>query len=499
MSKHSTTSAENQSADQNSSIVPAPAKNRNIFRLLFLSMVALGFLMGVTFPMIVKIYFDLERALSFNFTLMCIAAGITVGIANYVLFDTLVSRELSFLVKGMHQANNAIRAALFSNKNHLQHFNIEVKSNDMIGQVTTAFNTMGHTVHQRLRDEANFRNLISDLSANVALDHTAETILKYFINATCMASGLLYGKVDEEMTLLASNGFDTDSKLPQILENWHGPIADTIKSGETTTINTGSECIDWLTMTTPLGSIRPKRIRVIPLIADKKTVGLVVATCSLSDIPEEDQLETLKTYSAYMAPYLHNSLLHNKIQEMASYDSLTHILNRRFGLIRLQEEFSTALRYKTDLSVVLLDIDKFKAINDTYGHETGDYILKTIASTLSLNLRHEEVICRYGGEEFLVIIPRANLEKAAMVAERLRDLVEHHFCHYNNEVITTTISLGVSSTSALTINKENDLINAADTAMYHAKDMGRNRVAIMHNNEPKLFTKESIPTGKKNK
>ncbi len=478
------------SQHHNSAPAASEKIKRNLVRLLFISMIALGIFMGVAFPPMVKLYFNLENALSFNFTLMCIAAGITVGIANYILFHTFVSKELSFLVKGMNRANEQIRAALFSNKMHIDQFEIEVKSSDILGEATEAFNTMGKTVQQRLFDEAHFRKLIAELSTNVDLEHTAEIILKYFIEATCMASGLLYGKIDDEMTLLARKGFDADSNLPHILENWHGPIGDTIKSGEITTVNTETESIDWLTVTTPFGSHRPKRIRIIPLIGDKKTVGLVIAACSNAKVPEHVQFATLKTYSAYMAPYLQNSLLHNKIQEMASFDSLTHILNRRFGLIRLQEEFSSSTRYNTDLSVIILDVDKFKSINDTYGHETGDYILKTIASTLSLNLRHEEVICRYGGEEFLVILPMANLDKAGMVAERLRHIVETHFCHYNNEVIKTSISLGVSSTSALNVHNENDLVNAADKAMYHAKDNGRNRVALYRNNRAELFAKQ---------
>ncbi|MBU0960209.1 MAG: diguanylate cyclase [Proteobacteria bacterium] len=462
-------------------------KNRDVFRILFLSMILFGLLMGVAFPPLVKLYFNDTTSISISFTLMCIAAGITVGIANYILFSIFISKELSYLVEGMNRVNNHISAALFSRHIQTGAFEIEVKSNDMIGQVTMAFNTMGRTVEQRLLNETRFRNLISDLSANVALDKTAEIILKYFIEATCMTSGLIYGKVEEEMTLLSSKGFDTDEKLPRKLESWQGPIADAIQSGEPYTIDTESNCIDWMTTTTPYGCIKPKLIRIIPLIAEKSTVGLVIAACGQSEVPESIQMETLKTYSSYMAPYLQNALLHNKIQEMASYDFLTHVLNRRFGLVRLQEEFSTALRHRSDLSVIMIDIDKFKTINDTHGHEAGDQVLKTVTSSLSLHLRNEEIICRYGGEEFLIILPMTNLNKAGLVAERLRDLVEQQTFYYKDKVILVTISLGVSSLSSLVTQNENDLINSADTALYHTKKMGRNQVAIFRNNEAVLL------------
>lgn len=467
------------------------AKSRNVFLILFLSMILFGLLMGLAFPPVVKIYFNDAKAISLSFTLMCIAAGITVGVANYILFSIFISKELKFLVEGMQRVNNHISAARFSRQSHTEPFEIEVKSSDMIGQVTMAFNTMGRTVEQRLHNETRFRALISDLSAHVDLDKTADIILKYFVDATCMTSGLLYGKIEEEMTLLSSKGLDTDDKLPRKLESWQGPIAETIQSGEPYTIDTTeSNYVDWIATTTPFGSFRPRFIRIIPLIAEKSTVGLVVAACGQSEVSEEIQLETLKTYASYMAPYLQNSLLHNKIQEMASYDSLTHVLNRRFGLIRLQEEFSTSLRYGNELSVIMMDIDKFKFINDTHGHEAGDQVLKSVASTITLNLRNEEIICRYGGEEFLIILPMANLNKAGFVAERLRDLVEQQTFYYKERNIPVTISLGVSSLSALVTQDKNDLINTADRAMYHSKNMGRNQVSIFKNNEAALLPKK---------
>jgi diguanylate cyclase (GGDEF)-like protein len=466
-------------------------KRQDVFRILFLSMVAFGFIMGVAFPPLVKVYFNDARSISIIFSLMCIAAGITVGVANYILFTLVISKELRFLVKGMNQVNEQISAAMFSKQPHVGSYEIEVKTNDMIGQVTQAFNTMSKTVEQRFTHEASLRDIISNLSASIDLDTTSSIILNYFIETTCITTGLLYGKIEDEMILLSSHDVDTDAKLPRKLETWQGLISDTIDSGKIHTINTEASGFDWISITTPLGTLRPKSIRIIPLIADKSTVGLVIASCGTSDVPETIQQETLKTYSSYMAPYLQNALLHNKIHEMASYDSLTKVLNRRFGWIRLEEEFSASLRHQSDLSAIMLDIDKFKQVNDTYGHEAGDMVLKNVASTIALNLRNEEVVCRYGGEEFLIILPMANLNKAGLVAERLRFMIEQQTCHYKDKVILVTISLGVSSLSSLVSQNENDLINTADTALYHAKHMGRNQVALFRNNEAVILPRSN--------
>ena len=335
-------------------------KRRDVFRILFLCMIAFGFLMGIAFPPLEKLYFNDTSPISISFTIMCLAAGITVGVANYILFSLVVSKELRFLVDGMNRINKKISGTSFNKKDRDDNYEIEVRTNDMLGEVTQAFNTMGKTVIERLDHEASFRDIISLLSATVELDATSQNILKYYIDSTCISAALLYGKIDAEMVLLSSHDIDTKENLPRKLESWQGIIRDTIESGKIHTINTEKNKLDWVSITTPLGTLQPKVLRLIPLIADKSTVGLVIAACGESDYSEVAQLETLETYSKYMAPYLQNALLHNKIQEMASYDSLTQVLNRRFGLIRLHEEFSSAQRYSSDLSVIMLDIDKYQ-------------------------------------------------------------------------------------------------------------------------------------------
>ncbi len=481
----------------NQPIAPQPKKKKDVFRILFLCMVAFGFLTGIAFPPVQKFYFNDSTPISISFAVMCMMAGIIVGVANYILFSLVISKELRFLVTGMNRINDRIRGTSFNKKQFHESYEIEVRTNDILGEVTQAFNTMGKTVINRLDHEAGFREIISLLSANVDLDVTAHNIVQYYITSTCISAALLYGKIDDEMVLLASHAMDTPENLPQKLEDWQGAVQDTVQSGIIHTIDTKKDMLDWVTISTPLGTLRPSLVRLIPLQVEKSTVGLVIAACGKSDFTLKAQLETLETYSKYMAPYLQNALLHNKIQEMASYDALTHVLNRRFGLIRLKEEFSTAQRYSSDLSVIMLDIDNFKQINDTYGHEAGDFILKQISSIIALNLRNEEVICRYGGEEFLIILPRTNLNKSGKAAERLRQLVQQLVSYYKESSILVTISLGVASLSSISTQNKNNLVNAADTALYYAKNKGRNRVALFRDNESVLLANEDAKSSAK--
>ena len=123
------------------------------------------------------------------------------------------------------------------------------------------------------------------------------------------------------------------------------------------------------------------------------------------------------------------------------------------------------------------DIDHFKKINDKYGHPTGDYVIKTVAQIISKSVRRTDVVCRYGGEEFLVILPASNLEGSAVAAEKIRHSIECHNFEFEGQKIQVTMSLGVSQ---LDVGHESgkDAIARADAALYHSKHSGRNHVSL---------------------
>ncbi len=166
-----------------------------------------------------------------------------------------------------------------------------------------------------------------------------------------------------------------------------------------------------------------------------------------------------------------------KVEIMAITDELTGIVNRRHLLTRFEEEFSRARRLQTHLSCVMLDIDHFKQINDTFGHLVGDAILRTVAGTIQKTIRTYDICGRYGGEEFLMVLPDTTLSDAVQLAERIRINIRRHFGSISNpdQPRTVTVSLGVSTleTDDTTIET---LIKRADDQLYHAKASGRDRV-----------------------
>lgn len=169
------------------------------------------------------------------------------------------------------------------------------------------------------------------------------------------------------------------------------------------------------------------------------------------------------------------------IREMAITDELTKLRNRRFLLTRLREELDRATRYRHPLSCIFFDVDHFKRINDAYGHEAGDATLKTISATSQEQCRQTDVLGRYGGEEFLMILPETDLAQASALAERLRQAIENQTSIADQHQIRVTATFGVACYSPKTTAAQPDLsdfIKQADTTMLEAKKAGRNRVGI---------------------
>lgn len=157
-------------------------------------------------------------------------------------------------------------------------------------------------------------------------------------------------------------------------------------------------------------------------------------------------------------------------------DSLTGLLNHSSVLNRLNIEISRATQQKSSLSFVMIDIDNFKLINDTYGHPFGDVVIKKLASMLMMNLRNQDIIGRYGGEEFVLILPGANLENSQKICDNLRIQFSDHTFTINEQQVHVTISIGISS---LTHSYDlNDLVNYADQALYKAKQNGKNQIVV---------------------
>ena len=162
---------------------------------------------------------------------------------------------------------------------------------------------------------------------------------------------------------------------------------------------------------------------------------------------------------------------------MSVLDGLTGLYNRRQFEIGLEQEYNRTKRHPSDFSLAILDIDFFKKVNDTYGHQYGDYVLKTVASLMKQAFRKTDLLYSYGGEELIMIMPETNIEGAIIPVQRLRRMIEEYDFDYNGVKAKVTASIGLTM-NYQEFNSPADILKSADEALYKAKESGRNRVVL---------------------
>ncbi|MGK7346412.1 MAG: diguanylate cyclase [Candidatus Nitrospinota bacterium M3_3B_026] len=186
--------------------------------------------------------------------------------------------------------------------------------------------------------------------------------------------------------------------------------------------------------------------------------------------------------------------LNEQLERLSITDGLTKLYNFRHFSRRIQEEFYRARRYEGGLSLLMLDIDDFKKVNDTYGHPTGDDVLRQVAGEIRASSRQPDVAARYGGEEFTLMLPEVGLAGAAVRAERLRKSLEAKRFEGKGKPFSITVSIGVATYNPEIMEEPDDLVKAADKALYNAKEMGKNLVVMAMDGRLKAVGKEAAVT-----
>lgn len=211
----------------------------------------------------------------------------------------------------------------------------------------------------------------------------------------------------------------------------------------------------------------------LPLISAGRPLGvLVVGSGSINAFPSDD-VAMFESIADICATAIQNGYYFQKVEALAYVDGLTGVFNRRHFELRIAEEIERASRYDSTLSVIIVDIDHFKRVNDEFGHLLGDEVLRSVSRMLEQALRKPDTCCRYGGEEFAILLPETSGANAAFVAEKLRKLVSaYEFPGIPRQI---TISAGVADFPRCGRTRD-DLVRAADDSLYLAKQSGRNRV-----------------------
>ncbi|CCH49285.1 GGDEF domain-containing protein [Pseudodesulfovibrio piezophilus] len=227
-------------------------------------------------------------------------------------------------------------------------------------------------------------------------------------------------------------------------------------------------------------TLTPKsgRLVTLPLTAGQDTFGCLALLCEPDYHLGKDQVETFRSAVNHLGLALRNALMFKEVKLRADRDGLTRIYNRHTFDERLIYEIKRRRRYNHDLSLLMVDLDHFKQVNDTYGHKAGDMVLCKVGEILTETFRGTDLAARYGGEEFVVLLPHTTERDAWALAERVREAIQSCEFHFDGHDFAVTASIGVASVEAGALTKDDDLLIKADKALYEAKHNGRNTVVI---------------------
>lgn len=212
-----------------------------------------------------------------------------------------------------------------------------------------------------------------------------------------------------------------------------------------------------------------------PLIVDDTVIAIFSLDKDEAHYFTPQHVQQMQAFAGQASLALRNAQLFEKVSTLAKTDTLTGLLNRRDFENQIRPEFEKAHRHNRPLSLLMLDLDFFKKINDTYGHVTGDTVLKAFSANLKNSLRNSDIACRYGGEEFVILAPETDNEGGAELAERIRARMDSTLISIADTMLNITVSIGISSLNNREGNLE-QLVDEADKALYEAKHAGRNAV-----------------------
>ena len=434
-------------------------------------MLGLGLLLGLTFPFVV-ILLGVPRDIalrpsSFIATLM---SGVLVAEFNHLVTRAVVGVRLRSLASGMQRVEESLVDA-----SHHGHWagcdpstcTVPVDSTDELGEVAASFNRLVDGLYTSHLVADGIKSLSKALAAHLELGElTAATLLELSSRTGCAASGLLVvsnGRVE----VAGSSGIRDAEKLASA-----ETVLTALRTAQPTVLHLSADVV----VSGSLVDFIPQEVQVLPVLYGVVPVGVLVVAFAQPSSPEA--VAVLNATLPGLAVALNNSLNHKTLQRVAALDPLTEVYNRRFGLQRLTEEFGRSVRSGDPLGVLMLDLDYFKTVNDTYGHLAGDRVLQAVVRATRLVLREGDVLLRYGGEEFIIILPGAGRDDLVQTAERIRRAVAEAETTEAGQRIPVTVSIGGSGLPDKNATDPTELIRMADVALYTAKESGRNRCVI---------------------
>ena len=448
-----------------------PRLTSRVFTDLAIWMTGFGLAIGLIFPpFCLLLGLPAGSVLTPVFFAATLAAGLAVGAVNFALARLVVGRRFRHLATAMTSVESQLAAAVYTQDwsgCDPERCALTVDSDDEAGATAHAFNSLIRTLARSHAIEGARRDFSGVLSREFELEGLGSAALEDLRRHTGAEAGVILVVREDELVPLASHGVRSPGDLAT---NDH--VRRAVRRGETERLQVGAQ---ELVVDSVLVGVAAREIVVAPVIFKSVPLGVIVlATVSTFG---RDAIELLDQFRADLGLAFNNALAHDRLERLAAIDPLTDAYNRRFGLGRLREEYARAVRAESPLGILMVDLDHFKAVNDTYGHLVGDRVLRSVAGACRRVIREGDVLVRYGGEEFLVLLPGAGLDDVTQVGERIRRAVAETVVDDADSRLSVTVSLG-ATTYRDTADSPDALIAMADRALYRAKDEGRDRLVL---------------------
>lgn len=416
-----------------------------------------------------KIWFSLFFIFLANLIIGSVLFHQKISLTNFFIFLITNCVIFSYLLSHYNNKISLIKIQIERNQEQINIINVDIKKDKNYG-VTLKSNIILYGNLKKVIEDLN-RSLKSEIVINVLSSTVFSLISKnsgialfYIVDNQYQKLNLVQSIKDEsDLVILSKEGdiFDqwvlrhSGQLIIEDLKNDFRFDPDTIRSQ-----NTRSIC----------------SLISSPLISHNSLLGLLRLENKESNFFDQDDLRFLSTVTDLGAVALENSLLFQKKQDLAIHDDLTGLFTKHYFIGRLKDETKRCQRLDQPLSLMMIDIDFFKQYNDKFGHTAGDIVLKKVGLLLRDSLGEQDsLFCRFGGEEFLVMLSGLNSQKSLAIADSLRKKIEKEKIVLRRQDTHITVSIGIASIPIDT-KDEDELVQIADKAMYKAKEKGRNRI-----------------------
>ncbi len=346
-----------------------------------------------------------------------------------------------------------------------------LKTGDQLEELGNGFNVMADGIRRREERFKKHNEVAKLFMSTMDMDQLLDKTLRIVVSVTESQLGILYLWEDEGNCLMPHAQYGTTAQLTALAlgEGFPGRAA---KDRNRLVVHPTEASAPEVNV--DMGFMRsiPSEVVYIPLVYQEKVLGVLVLGSTRSYREDEELLFDYLADQISIA--LDNARMHQRIHELSITDGLTGLYNRRFMNTRLEQEWARCQRQKWPLSILLCDIDNFKAVNDNYGHDKGDLVIKEVAEVFRDGTRKEDLVARYGGEEFVAVLVNTGSEEAMHLAQRICDAARERDYPWMDR--GATLSIGVATFPEVDARSFEDLMQAADQAMYQAKTNGKDRV-----------------------